>query len=328
MNKGIIFSGMRPTGKLHIGHLSVLENWVKLQTEYECYYAAVDWHALTTSFEETAQIKDNVWNMLLDWLAVGLSPEKSSIFVQSHIKEHAELHLLLSMITPLSWLERVPTYKDQVHQLGLQGKDISTYGFLGYPLLMAADILVYRANTVPVGEDQLPHLELCREIARRFNHLYKTNIFPEPKALLAKIAWLPGIDGRKMSKSYHNEIAIDASKEEIMSKVRLMVTDPQRIHKTDSGNPDVCIVYTYQKLYNPDEIEELRTDCKRGSIGCVACKKQLATKINDVLKPIREKRAYFAGKPEKVNEILKIGQEKARNKASETLEIVREVIGI
>ena len=204
MDKGTIFSGMRPTGRLHIGHLSVLENWVKLQDEYKCYFGIVDWHALTTSFDATEEIQGNIRQMLLDWLSAGLDPEKSPIFVQSSVKEHGELHLLLSMITPLSWLERIPTYKDQLQQLGSQGKDISTYGFLGYPLLMAADILVYRANAVPVGEDQLPHLEFTREIARRFHHLFGQEILPEPQAILAKVAMLPGVDGRKMSKSYNN----------------------------------------------------------------------------------------------------------------------------
>jgi len=326
--KNVILSGMRPTGKLHIGHLSVLENWVKLQENNECYYAVTDLHALTTAFEETAQLDDNVYNMILDWLAVGLDPNKSAIFIQSRVKEHAELHLLLSMITPLSWLERVPTYKSQIYQLGLQGKDISTYGFLGYPLLMTADILLYRANAVPVGEDQLPHLELCREIARRYNYLYNTDVFPEPQALLSKVALLPGVDGRKMSKSYHNEIAIDASQEEITAKVRQMVTDPQRIHKTDPGNPDVCVVYTYQKIYNSEEEEDIASSCKTGSIGCVACKKKLAAKINLVLEPIRDKRAYFANRPEEVKEIIKDGQERASKKANETMKLVKEAIGI
>lgn len=232
------------------------------------------------------------------------------------------------MITPLSWLERVPTYKSQIYQLGLQGKDISTYGFLGYPLLMTADILLYRANAVPVGEDQLPHLELCREIARRYNYLYNTDVFPEPQALLSKVALLPGVDGRKMSKSYHNEIAIDASQEEITAKVRQMVTDPQRIHKTDPGNPDVCVVYTYQKIYNSEEEEDIASSCKTGSIGCVACKKKLAAKINLVLEPIRDKRAYFANRPEEVKEIIKDGQERASKKANETMKLVKEAIGI
>ncbi len=328
MKKGTIFSGMRPTGKLHIGHLSVLENWVKLQDEYNCFFGIVDWHALTTAYEDTSEIKENIRLMLLDWLSVGLDPEKSTIIVQSHVKEHAELHLLFSMITPLSWLERVPTYKDQIQQLGKEGKDISTYGFLGYPLLQAADILIYRANAVPVGEDQLPHLELCREIARRFNHLYQTDLLPEPQAILAKISLLPGVDGRKMSKSYNNFISLGAAVEEILGKVQMMVTDPARIRKTDPGNPEVCLVHTYQNIYNPDEIEEIRSSCRSGSIGCVACKKRLADKLEDFLAPIRERRVYYENKPELLQEILEHGAEKARIEARQTLDLVRSVMKI
>ncbi|MDS1030654.1 tryptophan--tRNA ligase [Bacillota bacterium LX-D] len=328
MTKGKIFSGMRPTGKLHIGHLSVLENWISLQDEYDCNFGIVDLHALTTAYEDTSAIRENIWNMALDWLAVGLDPEKCAIFIQSHVKEHIELHLILSMLTPLSWLERCPTYKDQIKQFGSEGKDICNYGFLGYPVLMAADILVYRANVVPVGEDQLPHLELCREIARRFNYLYNTDLFPEPQAKLAKVALLPGIDGRKMSKSYHNDIALDASEEEIISKVRQMTTDPERIHKTDPGHPDVCIVHVYQKFYNAECVEDICSSCKSGTIGCVACKKQLAAKLNEKLKPIREKRAELVANPQKVKEILAYGEEKAKKQTAETLELVREVMKI
>jgi len=326
--KGRILSGMRPTGRLHIGHLSVLENWVKLQDEYETYFMVADWHALTTAFDETEEIKSKIWDMLLDWLSVGIDPEKSVIFVQSHVKEHAELHLLFSMITPLSWLERCPTYKDQVQQFGEKGKDISTYGFLGYPLLQAADILIYRADTVPVGEDQLPHLEFCREVARRFNHLYNAKVFPEPQAKLAKLSLLPGIDGRKMSKSYNNDISITADFEEISSKVRQMVTDPQRIHKNDPGNPEVCTVYLYHKIYNPDELEENEADCRGGKIGCVACKKKLAAKMDEALKPIREKRNELEKNPELIKDIIIAGAEKARKEASKTMEKVRGVMKI
>lgn len=328
MKKGKIFSGMRPTGRLHIGHFSVLENWVNMQNDYECFYGIVDWHALTTAFENTKDIPDNINMMLLDWLSAGLDPEKSPIFVQSHVKEHGELHLLLSMITPLSWLERVPTYKDQIQQLGKQGKDISTYGFLGYPLLMASDILVYRADTVPVGEDQLPHLEFTREIARRFNYLYKQDVFPEPQAKLAKISLLPGVDGRKMSKSYNNDIHLGASSQEIMEKVKLMVTDPGRIKKTDPGNPDVCIVHTYQKLYNSSEIEEIENDCRAGKIGCVACKKRLAHVLDEFLAPIRERRLYYETKPELLKEILISGAKKASSETEKTMEIVRSAMNV
>lgn len=328
MNKGTIFSGMRPTGRLHIGHLSVLENWVKLQDEYRCFFGIVDWHALTTAFDHTEEIQGNIRQMLLDWLSAGLDPEKSPIFVQSGVKEHGELHLLLSMITPLSWLERVPTYKDQIQQLGSQGKDISTYGFLGYPLLMAADILVYRSNVVPVGEDQLPHLEFAREIARRFNNLYACDLFPEPQARLAKVAMLPGVDGRKMSKSYNNDIPLSASTQEIWEKVQMMVTDPARIKKSDPGHPDVCIVHTYQNIYNATGVEELRAACGQGKIGCVECKKRLAEIIDRQLTPLRERRLYYADKPSLLDEILEISCQRARKAARETMELVRAAMKI
>lgn len=328
MNKGTIFSGMRPTGRLHIGHLSVLENWVKLQDEYRCFFGIVDWHALTTAFDHTEEIQGNIRQMLLDWLSAGLDPEKSPIFVQSGVKEHGELHLLLSMITPLSWLERVPTYKDQIQQLGSQGKDISTYGFLGYPLLMAADILVYRSNVVPVGEDQLPHLEFAREIARRFNYLYECELFPEPQARLAKVAMLPGVDGRKMSKSYNNDIPLSASTQEIWEKVQTMVTDPARIKKSDPGHPDVCIVHTYQNIYNATGVEELHSACCQGKIGCVECKKRLAEIIDRQLAPLREKRQYYADKPSLLSEILETSCQRARAVAQETMELVRAAMKI
>lgn len=328
MERDRVLSGMRPTGRLHIGHLSVLENWVRLQEEYECYYFIADWHALTTSFDDTAELKSNIREMLLDWLSAGLDPERSTIFVQSHVKEHAELHLLFSMFTPLSWLERVPTYKDQIQQLGQEGKDVSTYGFLGYPLLQAADILIYKATAVPVGEDQLPHLEFCREVARRFNHLYKTHLFPEPQALLSKVPLLPGIDGRKMSKSYGNDIPISATPEEVREKVRLMVTDPARIHKTDPGHPEVCVVHTYHEIYNQAEVEETRQSCRAGAIGCVPCKQRLADKINNVLEPLRERRQAFSKRPDLLEDILATGAARAREVATATMTQVRAAMGV
>lgn len=328
MSKGIIFSGMRPTGRLHLGHLSVLENWVKMQKEYSCYYGIVDWHALTTGFEETSVLQENIREMALDWLSVGIDPEESAVFVQSQVKEHGELHLLLSMITPLSWLERVPTYKEQINQFGQAGKDISTYGFLGYPLLMASDILVYRATAVPVGEDQLPHLEFCREIARRFNNIYHTDVMTEPQAVLAKVKLLPGIDNRKMSKSYGNDISLNADTKEIKEKVAQMVTDPARIHKTDPGHPEVCAVYTYHKFYNEGEVPEIYADCTGGKIGCVACKKRLAVRLDQFIAPIRDKRGELAAKPGFVEEILNAGAEKARKTAAKTMEKVREAMNI
>jgi tryptophanyl-tRNA synthetase len=326
--KGRILSGMRPTGRLHIGHLAVLQNWVALQEEYECFYMVADWHALTTAFDDPREIRENVREMLLDWLAVGLDPQKSVLFIQSHVKEHAELHLLFSMIIPQSWLERVPTYKEQVQHFKETGKDITTYGFLGYPLLQAADILVYKADTVPVGEDQLPHLELCREVARRFNHLYGTKLFPEPQAKLAEIPLLPGVDGRKMSKSYGNEISLAASPEEIRQRVRMMITDPARIHPTDPGHPEVCVVAVYHRLYSPAEVADQEERCRRGQVGCVPCKSLLAEKIDRVLEPIRERRRQIASQPGLIEEILSEGAAKARRVASQTIAEVRAVMGL
>ena len=326
--QGIILSGMRPTGRLHLGHYSVLENWAKLQQEYDSYFFIADLHALTTAFDTPEQIQDNIKNLALDYLAAGLDPEKAAIFVQSQVKEHAELHLLFSMITPLSWLERVPTYKDQVNQFQKSGKDITTYGFLGYPLLMASDILLYRSTAVPVGEDQLPHLEFCRELARRFNYMYKTDIFPEPQALLSKIKLLPGIDNRKMSKSYHNDIPLAATSDEIMAKVRQMVTDPARIKKDDPGHPEVCAVYTYHKFYNEAEQPEICESCKAGTIGCVACKKRLAAKLDEFMAPIRERREHFAAQPQLLDEVLANGRDKAAKAAGETISRVKDVMGL
>ncbi|WP_084170951.1 tryptophan--tRNA ligase [Desulfofalx alkaliphila] len=327
MTKGTILSGMRPTGRLHIGHLSVLENWVRLQEEYNCYYAIADWHALTTAYDETEHIKENIKEMLVDWLAAGLDPEKCTIFAQSQVPQHAELHLMFSMSTPLSWLERVPTYKDQVQQLGKMGKDINTYGFLGYPLLQAADILVYRADAVPVGEDQLPHLELTREVARRFNHLYKP-VFPEPKALLSKVKLLPGVDGRKMSKSYLNIITLAADQEELKKQVNAMVTDPGRIRKTDPGNPDVCVVDKYQGIYASAEHEDIREQCRKGAIGCVQCKKKLYQLLEEQQSPLRQRRMEVLKRPGYLDEILHEGAIKARKAAQETMEEVRAAVGI
>lgn len=324
--KGRIFSGMRPTGALHIGHLSVLQNWLALQDDYESYYSIVDLHALTTGYEDKLNFDELIRDIALDWLSVGLNPEKTTIFVQSHVKEHAELHLLLSMITPLSWLERVPTYKDQLQQLGKEGgKNIATYGFLGYPLLQAADILVYKADSVPVGEDQIPHIELSREIARRFNYLYG-EVFPEPKALIGKVPLLPGVDGRKMSKSYNNTISLSASPEEIKEKVRQMVTDPARIRKDDPGHPEVCVVYKFHQVYTP-EVAEVESDCRGGKIGCVACKRHLAENLDKLLSPFRDRRAQWE-ESGKVEEVLAEGAERARKVTRETMQEVRELMGL
>ncbi|MDR1070014.1 MAG: tryptophan--tRNA ligase [Gracilibacteraceae bacterium] len=326
MAKKIIFSGMRPTGPLHIGHLSVVQNWAARQDEYECYYAVVDWHALTTGFEDKIPLGELVRAITLDWLSVGLDPEKCAVFVQSAVKEHAELHLLFSMFTPLSWLERVPTYKDQIQQLGRDGKDLHMYGFLGYPLLQAADILTYRAEAVPVGEDQLPHIEFCREVARRFNRLYAP-VFPEPQALVGKTPLLPGTDGRKMSKSYGNSIAITASAAEIEAQTRQMVTDPARVRKSDPGHPEVCVAHKFHQIYSAGRIAELEEDCRAGRVGCTACKKELAAAIDGVLAPYRDRRAYWA-EGDRVGQVLAAGQARARAAAAETLEAARAAMGL
>lgn len=321
-----IMSGMRPTGRLHLGNLlGALSNWVALQDEYECYYSVVDWHALTTDYQDTAALQENIRAMVIDWLSAGLDPNKSVIFVQSSVIEHAELHLLLSMITPVSWLERVPTYKDQ--QIQLADKDLSTYGFLGYPLLQTADILAYRAGYVPVGEDQLPHLELAREVVRRFNYIYGTKL-PEPQPLLNKHRLLPGIDGRKMSKSYGNAISLAADEAEVKAKVSQMVTDPARIHKTDPGHPDICVVAKFQQVFAEQGYEALREECQGGRIGCVACKRMLMSAINDYLAPIRERRARLLADPDLVDAVLSDGAVRARRAAGETLAEIRRAMNL
>lgn len=325
--KGIILSGMRPTGRLHLGNLfGALENWVKMQDEYDCFYCVVDWHALTTDYENPRKVGENVREMVMDWLSCGIDPQKAVVFKQSDVKEHAELHLLLSMLTPLSWLERVPTYKEQLNQI--QGKNISTYGFLGYPLLQAADILVYKANAVPVGEDQAPHIELTREIARRFNYLYEQKIFPEPETLLNVYKVVPGLDNRKMSKSYNNIIEISIPLEEIPSRVRMMITDPGRIRKSDPGNPDICSVFAYHRIFNQDNPAEVEESCKKGSIGCVQCKTAVSTYMQNFLEPIYYKRRELEKNSQLVMEILAEGGKKARAVAQKTMEEVRQVMGL
>lgn len=323
MSKGRIFSAMQPSGKFHLGnYMGALENWVKLQNDYECIFSIADLHALTSAYNDTSKIPENIQDMILDWLGAGLDPETNTIFVQSQVKEHAELHLLLSMMTPLSWLERVPTYKDKLQQLGDQGKDINTYGFLGYPVLMTADILLYKAGFVPVGEDQNPHLELAREIARRFNNMYEP-IFVEPQGLMSRAAVLPGLDGRKMSKSYGNTIPFASSPDEIREKARMIITDPQRIKKTDKGNPDVCVAFKFHKLFNKEEVAEIDASCRQGEIGCVACKKRLAEKMVDLLADMHVRREEYAKNPQRIKEILDEGAKKARIYAAATMDEVR-----
>lgn len=329
MKKGRILSGMRPTGKLHLGNLmGALDNWVRLQDEYECFFAVADWHALTTGYEDTNELRNDTREMVIDWLSAGIDPEKSVVFVQSNVKEHAELHLLLSMITPLSWLERCPTYKEQLRQL--EGRDITTYGFLGYPVLMAADILVYKADTVPVGEDQLPHLELSREIARRFNFLYNKEVFPEPKEKFNRVTLLPGTDGRKMSKSYNNYIPMSASPDEIRAIVRNMVTDPQRVRRTDPGDPEVCSVYAFHKVFNlsEEEVQQIADGCRTAGIGCVDCKKRLAEHMISALSGIYNRRLELEKDLGYIDDVLEQGAVRAREVASKTLEEVREAMNL
>ncbi|MDX8396116.1 MAG: tryptophan--tRNA ligase [Mariprofundaceae bacterium] len=324
-----ILSGMRPTGKLHLGHMKgVLENWLQLQEDNHCYFFAADWRALTTDYATPEIVKNTIWDMLIDWLAVGIDPEKSTIFIQSEVPEHAELHLLFSFMTPISWLERVPTYKDQIEQL--REKDLGTYGFLGYPLLQSADILIYRADAVPVGEDQVPHVELTREVARRFNHLYRKGIpplFPEPQALLMKASKMPGLDGRKMSKSYNNTIEISETWKATEKKVKTMPTDPARVKRDDPGTPEKCPVWDFHKIYSTEEERcELREGCTTASIGCLDCKKVLLNHLEEELQPIRERRIDIASRQDDLRDIVKAGNERARLEASRTMEKVRKTL--
>jgi len=392
-----VLSGMRPTGKLHLGHLhGVLHNWLELQHTHECFFFVADWHALTTDYDNTQIISQSVTDMAIDWLAAGVSPSAATMFVQSHVPEHAELHLLLSMITPLSWLERVPTYKDQ--QEKLKEKDLATYGFLGYPLLQSADILVYKAGNVPVGEDQVAHVELTREVARRFNFLYskkpgfeekaklaigkmgKKNaklyrehrkryheqgdlesldvarallesqqnisigdkerlfgylegggkiILPEPQALLTKASKMPGLDGQKMSKSYHNTISLREDAEVVAKKVRTMPTDPARVRRTDPGEPGKCPVWQFHEIYSSDEVKTWAQEgCRNAGIGCIDCKQPVIDAIENELKPIRKRAQEYAQDESTVHSIIKEGCEKARDVARDTLDDVKQAIGL
>jgi len=392
-----VLSGMRPTGSLHLGHYhGVLKNWVKLQHEYECFLFVADWHALTTHYEDPRVIEESVWDMVIDWLAAGINPGSATLFIQSRVPEHAELHLLLSMMTPLGWLERVPTYKDQIEQL--KEKDLATYGFLGYPLLQSADILMYRAGQVPVGADQVSHIELTREVARRFNYLYGREpgfeelveqaiqkmgkksaklyrsllnkyqeqgdesaletahalvreqqnitlsdkerlhgfiegsgkvILPEPQALLTPSSKMPGLDGRKMSKSYNNAITMRDSEDDVMHKIRTMPTDPARVRLTDAGDPEKCPVWQWHLVYSDDSTRNwVQQGCKTAGIGCLECKKPLIDAVQDELKPIRIRASEYAGNPDLVKSIVAEGCEKARDAAKQTLEEVREAMGL
>ncbi len=326
MNKKIVLSGARPTGDIHLGnYFGALHNWVRLQDEYDCSFFIADWHALTTGYADTEQLAENTVSLMADFIACGLDPEKATLFLQSKVKEHAELFLLFSMFTPLAWLERCPTYKDQINQM--KDKDITTYGFLGYPCLMSADILIYKADFVPVGEDQLPHLELSRELARRFNYLYG-QVFPEPQPLLTAAKVLPGTDGRKMSKSYGNTISFADTPETVRQKVMNMVTDPARIRKNDPGHPEVCSVFSFHKVFSQDEVDEISASCRAGTIGCVACKKKLHEKLMAFHQPIHEKRLQLLQNKAGLTEMIEAGSAKARRKASATIEEVRSAMHI
>jgi len=392
-----VLSGMRPTGRLHLGHLhGVIHNWVRLQHEYECFFFVADWHALTTHYEQPHIIEDNVWDMVVDWLAAGVSPSAATLFIQSRIPEHAELHLLLSMITPLGWLERVPSYKDM--QENLKERDLATYGFLGYPLLQSADILIYRPGHVPVGADQVAHVELTREVARRFNHLYGREpdfeettkaaiakmgkkvgrlyeelrrkyqeqgdqealaraqallmeqqnitlgdrerlfgyldgsgkvILPEPQALLTKAAKMPGLDGRKMSKSYDNVIALRDESAVVSEKIRTMPTDPARVRKTDPGNPELCPVWQFHEIYSDQSVRDwVQQGCRSAGIGCLQCKKPVIDAIVAELAPIRERGLQYEQNPDVVKSVIAEGSEKARDTARDTMQDVRQAMGL
>jgi tryptophanyl-tRNA synthetase len=347
-----VLSGMRSTGKLHLGnYVGALDNWVRMQDEYQCFFMVADWHALTTDYADTSRVKENTLEVALDWLAAGLDPEKSVIFIQSHVPAHAELHLLFSMITPLGWLERVPTYKEQ--RENIKDKDLGTYGFLGYPVLQSADILVYKADVVPVGEDQVAHVELTREIARRFNTLYYRSgrhpiphglaigipiggpmigpdpVFPEPQSLLTPAPKLPGTDGRKMSKSYGNTIMLTDPEPVVRQKLKTMVTDPARVRRSDPGNPDVCPVGDLHKIFSSKEtMEKVNVGCRSAGIGCIECKNWAADALVKLLTPMQERRKKFEENPRLAWDILEAGTERARKAAAETMKDVRAAMGM
>jgi len=325
-----VLSGMRPTGKLHLGnYVGALQGWVRMQDEYECFFPIVDWHALTTDYADTSKVKQNSLEVAFDWLAAGLDPERSVLFLQSHVPAHAELHLLLSMITPLGWLERVPTYKEQ--RENIQDKDLGTYGFLGYPLLQAADILIYKADCVPVGEDQVAHIELTREVARRFNGFYggASGVLPEPQALLTRSPKLPGTDGRKMSKSYGNTIMLADPEPVVRQKLKTMVTDPARVRRSDPGNPDVCPVGDLHKIFSSQEtMAKVYEGCRSAGIGCIECKSWAADALVQLLNPMQERRKKFEENPKLAWDILEAGSEQARQVAGETMKDVRSAMGM
>jgi tryptophanyl-tRNA synthetase len=342
-----VLSGMRPTGKLHIGHfVGALQNWIKLQESYDCFFFVADWHALTTNYADTSRVKQDILEIACDWLASGLDPERCVMFIQSHVPQHAELNLLLSMMTPLGWLERVPTYKEMKENLS--DKDLNTYGFLGYPVLMTSDILMYQASFVPVGADQVPHVEITREIARRFNQFYwkpsttrsgrilrgvdvpeerRVMVFPEPQPLLTPAAKLPGTDGRKMSKSYGNAISLSEPESSVRQKLKTMVTDPARVRRSDPGNPEVCPVGDLHKIFSDQEtIAKVWQGCTTAGIGCIECKGWAADGLMKVLHPIQERRRKYEEDPKLAWDILEAGSERARKSAQETIEQARDAM--
>jgi tryptophanyl-tRNA synthetase len=327
MAKPRILSGMRPTGALHLGHLTgALDNWVRLQDAYDCFFAIVDWHALTTDYADPGALGENILEVATDWLAAGLDPQRSALFVQSQVPEHAELHLLLSMIVPVPWLERVPSYKEQQQQL--QDRDLSTYGFLGYPLLQTADIIAYKADAVPVGEDQAPHIELAREVVRRFNNLYGP-VFPEPRTLLTETPRMPGTDGRKMSKSYGNAIFLKDPPETVREKLRPMVTDPARRRRSDPGDPEKCPVYDLHEAFSPEATRSwAAAGCRSAGIGCLDCKGRLTDHLLERLAQIHARRPEYAKRPDTVWDALREGTRRARSVARATLEEVRAAMKV
>ncbi|MCM8795755.1 MAG: tryptophan--tRNA ligase [Candidatus Omnitrophica bacterium] len=322
-----VLSGMRPTGNLHLGHLvGALDNWVKLQNEYECFFMVADWHALMSEYENPAKLPEYAINNVVDWLSVGIDPKKSVLFIQSEVNAHLDLYLVFSCLVPLGWLERCPTYKEQLREI--TSRNLNTYGFLGYPVLQAADILLYKADKVPVGEDQLPHLELTREICRRFNTLYKRKVFCEPQAILTKVPRLLGIDGRKMSKSYNNTINLCDSQEEIKKKISRMITDTKRIRLSDKGHPDLCNVFSYYSVFLPEMKTEVYDWCQQAKLGCTDCKKRLASGLIEKLFPIQKRRQELLKDKAQIKKILKAGRDKAISVANQTLKEAKEAMGI
>lgn len=322
-----VLSGMQPSGLMHLGNLlGALENWKSLQAQYECYFFVADWHAMSTNYADTGRIKEFTQELLIDWLSAGIDPERATVFVQSSIPEHAILHLLFSMIVPIPWLERNPTYKEKQEEI--KEKDLSTYGFLGYPVLQAADILLYKPDIVPVGKDQLPHLELTREIGRRFNNLYSP-VFPEPKAHLTQFPKVMGTDGRKMSKSYGNTINLSDTEPVVRQKLKNMVTDPARVRRTDKGNPDVCPVFDFHKIYSSsDVVKQVNQDCRTAAIGCIDCKRQVADAMVERYRPMWDKRATILQHPEQTQEMVEEGRKRASHVAQETMQEVKTAMKI